>query len=448
MKYLILALLFMTAPIFAYQITIYNSNNQGFALIHDTVNLDLEKGINDYQLRNVTDQINVNSIILQTDKGIELLIQDFQPNLANTKNILQNSLNQVIKVSLTDSDPIKGKLIYFEEGILALEDLVNSSLLLIKLDKVVSVELADFQTDLDNLKPALFWQLYSPGKQVVELDYSYLTNGFNWKAIYNAVWNEDKKELLLNSQVVITNNSSKDFSDCQIKLMAGDVNLYQDRSLVDSEQALYGKGMVAMERAAMNFQEQALYDFHLYTLSQNIDLPSNKSRQIQLYPSTRIDAHKYFLYNTYDAQLYGIIAFKNSQTAGFGKPIPQGMLKLYTPEKDTGLTQFIGDIPINRAAVDEEVELQTGAAFDFKGETMELKTYKGVKNDIIAKDIRMTLWNNSDREAEINVQHYLNYLDEIYNNDFDYKRIENNRIEFTLTLAAHSEKIITWSQKK
>jgi hypothetical protein len=124
------------------------------------------------------------------------------------------------------------------------------------------------------------------------------------------------------------------------------------------------------------------------------------------------------------------------------------MLKLYTPEKDTGLTQFIGDIPVKRPAVDEEVELQTGSAFDFKGETIELKSYRGVKNDIIAQDMQLTLWNNSNREAEIKVHHYLNQLEVIYDNNFDYKIIENKQIEFTVILAAHSEKVITWSQKK
>ena len=447
MRYLLLITLLLSSMLIANEITIYNSNHEGFALIHDTVAMQLEKGINDYRLQDVTEQINVKSLILQADKGVELLIQDYKPNLAHTNSILRHSLNQTIIVTITDSDPIEGKLVFYEDGFVGIEDIADSQMIILNTNKIVSLEFPDFKAKATDLKPALNWQLYSPAKQNVELDYSYLTNGFNWEAIYNAVWFEDKNELLLNSQVVISNYSGKDFIDCQIKLMAGDINLYQNNErTLDSDNAMMAKEMAF--RSGKGIQEQSHYDFHLYTLPQNIDLANSKSRQVQLYPSTKINARKYFQYNTYSEKLSGIINFKNSETNGFGKPLPQGMLKLYTPETGSNITQFVGDITVKRSAVDEDVKLQSGSAFDLKGETLDLKLYTGSRNETIAKDIQVTLWNNSDREAEVIIQHYVGNLDEIYNADFEYQHIDQNRIEFTVFIKEHSQRAVTWSQKK
>jgi hypothetical protein len=447
MRYLILVTLLLSTMLIADEITIYNSNHEGFALIHDTVEMQLDKGINDYQLQDVTEQINVKSLILQADKGVELLIQDYKPNMAKTKNILRHSLNQNIIVTAGDHDPIEGKLVFYENEFLGIEDIASSQMIILRNDKIIALEFPEFKTKAADLKPALNWKLYSPAKQNVELDYSYLTSDFDWEAIYNAVWYEDKNELQLNSQVVISNYSGKDFLDCQIKLVAGDINLYQNVSrLVDSDNAMMAKE--AAFRGGRGVKEASLYDFHLYTLPQNIDLPDSKSRQVQLYPAAKITARKYFIYNTYSTEFNGIISFNNSEDKGFGKPLPQGMLKLYTPEKSSGITQFVGDVKVKRSAVDVDVKLQTGSAFDLKGETLDLKLYTGSRNETIAKDIQVTLWNNSDKEAEVIIQHYVGNLDEIYNTDFEYQRIDQSRIEFTVFIKAHSQKEVTWSQKK
>lgn len=442
---IIFGFLLLGTSAFCSSLTVYNTGHSGFALVSDKVDVTLNKGENDYQLKNVTDQIIVNSLIIENKDGVQLIIQDYKPDRSNTGFLLQNSIDKNVFITLREGNSISGKLLFFNSESITIEETYQKKITVIMQAQILSIEFPALTIDYTNLKPALFWKLESPKKQSTVLNYSYLTNGMNWKACYNAVWYEDENKLELNSQVVISNDTQKSFPLSKLKLVAGDVQLEEQVYHSYIEENTYAK----MDVASMGrgFSQEKLSDFHLYSLEQKLDLPAMQSRQVQLYPIANISAHKYFLYNTYSDHLNGIIKFNNTKANGFGEPIPKGIIRLYAPDSESE-KQFIADINIADHAIGEDVELLMGKAFDLEAHTYELDKRRDNRNQVVSADYKLEIENHSDKDAPVTIQHHLGNLYKVYHEEFDYEITENNQIKFNINVKAGSIKTVTWSQKK
>ena len=203
-------------------LTIYN-NNQG--MYKTEIELNLEKGLQFYSLENIPTGIITESVIfLPKDKKLRLFVQNFEYDLANTQKMLQKYINQNVTV-FTENGTFTGVLMFYDYQSYGLLDDTTKELRIINAQKVDTVYLNQMPDNFYT-KPTLRWQLYADSKTSYKADLSYLTNGVEWRATYNAVLN--KKDFTLNSWVTINNRSGKDFRDVNLKLIAGDVRTHQN----------------------------------------------------------------------------------------------------------------------------------------------------------------------------------------------------------------------------
>ena len=222
-------------------LTIYN---QDFAVVRDTVPLDLKSGVNNVRYTDATARVEPDSVILRDPAGKHSL-QIWEQNYRNDP-VTQELLLSLFEGKTLDFETLRlkdntqvrelipGKIIRSgyvpgggsEQPIIE----VNGKLQFTLPGTPLFPDLGDDTV----LKPTLNWLLQSdqPGKFDAEV--SYITGGFTWEADYNLVSPEKGDTVDLIGWVTMNNQSGKTFRDAKIKLMAGDVNKIQPPILYEA----------------------------------------------------------------------------------------------------------------------------------------------------------------------------------------------------------------------
>lgn len=215
-------------------LTIYNQN---FAVVRDTVALDLKSGVSEIRFAGATAQLEPDSVILRDPAGkraLQILEQNYRNDPVSQELLL--SLNEgktipFVRERMKDNtltrETVMGKIVrsgYVPGG--------RMEQPIIEVDGQLQFSLPGqplFPTLGDNtiLKPTLNWLLRGdkPGKFDAEV--SYVTAGFTWNADYNLVAPEKGDTVDLIGWITMNNQSGKTFENAKIKLMAGDVNKIQ-----------------------------------------------------------------------------------------------------------------------------------------------------------------------------------------------------------------------------
>ncbi len=215
-------------------LTIYN---QDFAVVRDTVPLNLKAGVNSVTYAEATARVEPDSVILRDPGGkhsLQILEQNYRNDPVSQALLLSLFEGKTIdfeNIRMKDNtqtrEIIRGKIIRsgFVPGGNAEQPIieVNGKLQFSLPGMPLFPDLGDDTI----LKPALNWLLQSdkPGKFDAEI--GYITGGFTWEADYNLVSPEKGDMVDLVGWVTMNNQSGKTFRDAKIKLMAGDVNRIQ-----------------------------------------------------------------------------------------------------------------------------------------------------------------------------------------------------------------------------
>jgi hypothetical protein len=215
-------------------LTIYNQN---FAVVRDTVPLDLQSGVNTVRYAGATAQVEPDSVILRDPAGkhsLQILEQNYRNDPVSQELLLSLFEGKTIdfekqrtKDNTQVDELIPGKIIrsgYVPGG--------EAQQPIIEVDGKLQFSLPGEPRfpDLGDdtvLKPAFNWLLQSdkPGKFDAEV--GYVTGGFDWSASYNLVSPEKGDNVDLVGWITMNNQSGKTFENARIQLMAGDVNKIQ-----------------------------------------------------------------------------------------------------------------------------------------------------------------------------------------------------------------------------
>jgi hypothetical protein len=210
-------------------------------------------------------------------------------------------------------------------------------------------------------------------RQSVEV--TYLTQNLNWSADYVLVVDDSDTKGDLTGWVTLVNQSGASYKNAQLKLVAGDVNRAQPQ-MNDRPMA----GMAKSARSEEQFQEQGLFEYHLYTLERPTTVLQNEQKQVNLLQAAGIGVNKkliffgeqYWFRGNYGQvqsnQKVGVyLDIQNTQQNHLGMPLPKGMLRVYKADK-SGAKQFVGEDAIDHTPRDEKLRVKMGDAFDVVGD--------------------------------------------------------------------------------
>lgn len=457
-------------------LTIYN---QDFAVVRDSVALDLKGGVNEVRFSDATAQLEPDSVILRDPSGkhsLKILEQNYRNDPVSQQLLLSlfegktiPFQNVVTKNNSQVRESVMGKIIrsgYVPGGEPQQPIIeVNGQLQFSLPGEPLFPSLGDDTI----LKPSLNWQLQSdkPGKFDAEV--SYVTQGFTWQADYNLVAPEKGDLVDLIGWVTLNNNSGKTFENAQIKLMAGDVNKIQPpREVFAAMAKVRTMGGGGGEPVVT---EKAFDEYHLYTLARATTLRDQQMKQVEFVRATGVRAPVVYIYDGVDegVRFYGgenqdrgygtqcnkkvwvAREFINAESNHLGMPLPKGKLRFY--REDGGLLEFTGENTIDHTPRDERIHVKTGNSFDLVGERkqtdfkMETERRTAPAPSWMDESFEISLRNHKKEPVEIRVVEHLyrwsNWA--ITEKSDDFKRTDAQTIEFRVNVKPDEERKVTYT---
>jgi len=364
-------------------ITVYNQN---FGLVREVRELPaLGNGKVELEFRDVAANIQPETVSIKAigaGGGLSVLEQNYRYDLLTPQTLLEKYVGKRVRAYR-----------YHEQT--GKEDVVDADLLSVEGGAVLKFNneitfgypgrLA-FPQVPDNLiaKPTLVWLVDSAAaKQTVEV--TYLTQNLNWSADYVLVVDDAEKKGDLNGWVTLVNESGASYKNAELKLVAGDVNRVQPKPAPEG----YGYAMAKVSRAeAPQFQEQGLFEYHLYSLQRPTNVLQNEKKQVNLLSAAGIGVNKKLIFfgqqYWYRGQ-YGQVSsnqkvgvyldIQNSEQNRLGMPLPKGTLRVYKADK-SGAKQFVGEDAIEHTPRDEKLRIKMGDAFDVVGDRKQTEWHE------------------------------------------------------------------------
>jgi len=434
-------------------VTVYNSN---VALVRDVRQLRLPTGTVDLRFMDIAAQVNpvtVHIVSLTAPKELTVLEQNYEYDLLNPAKLLDKYVGKEVTLvrlrtenNSTKEEYVKATLLANNEG--AVWKVGNEIVTGMGSDHYIFPDLPE------NLysKPTLVWLLENKESAGQSVEASYLTNEMNWNADYVLTVAADQKNADLNGWVTVVNHSGTAFRNAQLQLVAGEVHRVQPPI----------EGRVSMMKAAappppaVQFAQEAISEYHLYTLERRTSLQQNETKQISLLASTGVHIDKVF---EVDGQLFYYrtalapgqplkdpvqvhLKFKNSQENSLGQPLPAGTVRVYQGDSK-GRVQFIGEDHIDHTPKDETVDLHIGNAFDIVEERKQTD-FKTFGANTYEMAFQVELRNHKPEPITVEVNEPIGGDWTMLDSNFKYEKTAAFACRFIVPVAANGSSVLKY----
>ena len=452
-------------------LTIYN---QDFAVVRDTVPLDLKSGVNNVRYADATARVEPDSVILRDPSGKRSL-QIWEQNYRN------DPVTQELLLSLFEGKTLDFETLRLKDNTQARE-LISGKVIrsgyvpgggaeqpIIEVNGKLQFALpgTPLFPDLGDdtvLKPTLNWLLQSDQPGLFDAEVSYITGGFTWEADYNLVSPEKGDTVDLIGWVTMNNQSGKTFRDAKIKLMAGDVNKIQPGAMpMGGMIRTKAMNMALADEVAVT--EKAFDEFHLYSLARPTTLLDRETKQVEFVRATDVKAPVIYVYDgASDYRFYGglndnqdfgregnkkiqvVREFVNAETNHLGIALPKGKLRFYRRDAD-GQMEFVGEDMIDHTPRNETIRVTTGNAFDLVGERKQTNFHVDTADKWLDETIEIKLRNRKQEPVEIrvveNLYRWNNWA--ITQKSDDFKKTDAQTIEFRVPVKPDEERTVTYT---
>lgn len=488
--------LFLTSTILAGEpaITVYN---QGFAVVRDTVPLDLKSGTTEVRFADTTMHLEPTSVILRDPAGknpVQILEQLYRADPVSQNLLLSLYEGQTIDFQRINQDGqvqiVKGKIIrsgyvphsqaysrYGQQYQMRQQSMAyydpGTSQPVIEVDGKLMFQLPGLPlfpklADDTVLKPTLAWQIQSDKPAKFDAELSYVTGGMSWWADYNVVAPEKGDMLDIVGWVSMDNQSGKTFTNAKIKLLAGTVNKLSDvgrDEYVVTQSALRGGAS-----GTPPVSEKAFDEYHLYTLNRPTSLRDRETKQVEFVRAMGVKSELLYVYDgayigpnfrhwdinsirnnrEYGTQcnpkIWVMREFMNTEANHLGIPLPKGKLRFYRQDND-GRQEFVGENVIDHTPKDEKVRVYTGDSFDLVGERRQTHFEINTDKNWLDESFEIKLRNHKKEPVEIRVvEHLYRWINwEIKAKSQDYIKQDSRTIEFRVKVDPDKEATITYT---
>ena len=474
-------------------VTVYNQN---FAVVRDTIHLDLKKGVNEITCNDITVQLEPDSVMLRDPAGrrqLQIIEQNYCGDPVSQGLLLMQNEGKTIEFLVTrgENQEIKqGKVIrsgYVPHGSAmarygqqfyeaqSARSQGGGSDPIIEMDGKVRFGLPGLPIfpplEADTImKPTLSWLLESDSAGPLEAELGYVTGGMRWEATYNLVAPEKDAKLDMVAWVTVDNQCGRTFENARLKLMAGDVNkLVQIGGYGGRYADINGPAARGAFGGGPPMTEKSFDEYHLYTVERATTLQDRETKQIEMLRAQGVKSERFYVYDgvrldpnqNYDTsqlmqqQEYGTQSrsdvwvmreIKNTKENGLGVPLPAGRTRFYQRDDD-GQLEFTGENRIKHTPRDETFRIYTGTAFDLMGGRKRTEFKSEYNQHWVDESFEISLRNRKKEAAEIRaVEHLYRGVNwEIKQSSEPYNKMESQIMEFRVQLKPAEEKVITYT---
>ena len=424
------------------QLTIYNQN---FALVKEERDMTLDNGLNIISIQDVAATIEPSSVAFKSLTDPESVVvreQNYQYDLVNSRTILDKSVGKRIKVRRVLES---GNVLETEGTLLSTAD--NG--LVIQTDKGIilnpggEIEVMELPQGLVS-RPTLMWNLETDKPGAHRTEVSYLANQITWSADYVAVVDALDKHVDITGWVTLDNKSGTTYENASLNLMAGDVHRVEQPMMAE---AMYDRAAGASMKAAPQFEEKSLFEYHLYTLQGKTTVKDKETKQLSLLTASNVPAKKIYVYDGAQKgqKVNVLMEIVNSKENNLGMPLPKGKVRVYKQESNAN-QHFIGEDMIDHTPKDEKVRLYLGDAFDIVGERKQ--TNERVISDREREySYEISLRNHKDTPVTVTIVEHLWGDWKVTQSSHGYNKKDANTLEIPVEIPKDGAVTVTYTER-
>ncbi|MBU3759627.1 MAG: DUF4139 domain-containing protein [Candidatus Omnitrophica bacterium] len=433
-------------------LTIYNDN---YALVREVRRLNLPQGHQLVRMSDVPRHISAETIqvrSLSAPSELSILEQNYTGQTLSAASLLDQYVGKKIKVlnwnQYQDRKETSEALLLSNEG----EPIYQ-------IGGEIYIGYPGFKI-LPELpagmlaRPALIWRLENKSKKPHDVEVIYLTSNLSWKADYVLTLPEGSGAAQFGAWAALTNTSGTFFKNAALRLMAGQVN--RQAGMEYAPRAMMTRAAMAVNVAAsQNFQEQGMFEYHVYDLGRRVDLANAETKQLPLFQDRALKFAKEFraegapLYYAADETgekqklpVRVMIKFKNDKDSGLGIPLPQGAVRFYMRDAQ-GRPAFLGEDSLRHTPHGEEVRLQAGEVFDLTAERRQTD-FRQVTSNTNESEWEIRLRNSKKEDAVIKLVENLQGNWQMLSQSQNFEKISASAIQFTVKVAQNSEVVVRY----
>ena len=439
-------------------VTIYNED---LALVKDKRTIVLPMGESALAFREVSGRMRPETALLQSNSQQDIVVieQNFDFDLLTPQKLLEKYVGRTIGVIKTH--PTTGEETTEKATVLS----SNNGVVLRVGDRIetgLSGGRLIFPDVPENLrdKPTLVMQLASKTGAPQDLELSYLTGGLGWQADYVAELDSDESKLNLLGWVTLTNTSGTSYNNARLQLVAGDVHQVQPAF----EKRFRPQAVdLAYAAEAPRMAEEALFEYHLYTLDRPTNILENQTKQVALLQAENISSSKEYLLKGQDyyyrnrsgdlgsrIKVAVYLSFENTKAENLGLPLPKGIVRVYKQDS-SGSVQFVGEDRIDHTPENETVRLKLGNAFDITADRKQTDFKKiagfGKYNYVFESGYRIELKNGKDEAVTVRVVEPMPGDWEILSANQSHTKISSSEAEWLISVPAKKSAELLYSVK-
>lgn len=370
---------------------------------------------------------------------LEIVEQSFQRPISDDRELLFKRLGSSVTIHTRQNQVVRGILVAGPFQYAGLDPMGRPTteyggvslvlrstdgtrgLVILPAEEVDRVEVPPYERWLDSY-PLLNWRVNSASAGDFDAEVMYQTSGMSWQTDYKMIVSADTQRAVILALVTIENTSGRSFRGARLKLVAGDIQLFEDefgKQYSDRDLDIMQEGMKTEETAGVpTFRERGFSGYHLYDLDQEIDLRDRETIQVPLFDKREVSIEHFYVYDGALARalsltsgpeqpdlltsaIYRYVSFENEQESGLGIPLPKGRVRIFQSNKE-GRDLPAGEDEIEHTAQGKTVILQTGIEPDLSGSSRRTR-FEQVSPGLLRENIQITLSNRKTQSVEVRV---------------------------------------------
>jgi hypothetical protein len=423
-------------------VTVYNRD---LALVREIRRVDLPAGEFTFEFRDVPSRINPVTLLVSSSgrTGLELFEQNYEFDLMSPDKILQKYVGRELTWIQEDGTRLSGTLLGMSSGPVYRVDEE------IVFEMPGRLALPDLPENL-RARPTLVWLAQAAQAGSAEIETSYLTGGFSWHADYVLQLDEKGEKAGLQAWVTVENRTGASYRNANLLLVAGDIN--QVRPSMDKMRMMEAGAMRAPQAS---FQEETLYDYHMYTMQRETDLLDNQIKQISLFDAAGLKVTKHYRLRAQPHYFRGIgqmvdnskvsvsYSFENTKENQMGMALPAGVFRVYG-RSASGSRQLLGEDRIDHTPKKETVDLEVGKAFDIVAERIRTNSQK-LADNLYRVTFEITIRNHRENKVVVEVSEPVGGYWEVVAESIPHRKVNAQELAFEVPVPADGETVLTYT---
>jgi hypothetical protein len=343
-------------------ITVLNDN---LALVRETRRVDLQEGRQVLSFVGVSDEIIPESVRVTASKGEHPLFfeeQNYDTDLVAPERIIEKGIGAKVRVYAVNSatgeeEEVQGTLLSGSKGIL-----IETGEGVREVSSGARIEMDEVPRGLLS-EPVLSWITGAQNTGGFEIEAIYLTRGISWRADYIIDVDQIERKARVQAWATIDNRTALALENAGLQLLAGEVNVLK-QVMVETFTGAFD-AMKAEPAAPPMPKEEALFEYHLYTVERPLDIRARQQKQIALASADGVAfavTHKmrpYLAEQTIeDLPTAVVLEIEHAEGTPLGVPLPAGRAAVWTEDKGAGRRLQVGEVEVDHTPVGEPLKIE------------------------------------------------------------------------------------------